>query len=530
MSTLAGTGALIRLALRRDRTMLAGWIYGLTGFVAATVYGFKKLYPGGVGITIFAATASTNSAFLALYGPMYGISLGSLVAWRDTAVGALGTGLFSVFLMVRHTRADEESGRLELLGSAPVGRHAALVSALVITCCANLVLGAAMTGVAIVLGLPVTGTVAMVAAIIGCGLVFTAVAAVTAQLASTARAARGLAIGLLVGFYLVRALGDAAGPRWVTWLSPIGWAEEIRAFGTIRWWVLALLAVTAVGLAVVAAVLAVHRDYDAGLLPQRPGSPQAAPSLRTPLALAWRLHRAALAAWLVLALVFGGVFGAAAKGIQSLARSSGGMRHAVTQLGGTSQFTDAYFVLVMTMVGLFAAGYAISTVLRLHSEEADGRADPMLATGTGRLAWGLSHLAVAWAGTLLFVLVTGLAAGVGFVATAAGGGSEVGRIVAAALVQLPAALVLAGLAAALFGLVPRASVGGAWSALSVVVLAFLVGTLLQLSHWILDISPFTHVPKLPGSAVSPAPLVWLSVAAVLLTVAGLAGLRRRDIG
>jgi ABC-2 type transport system permease protein len=206
------------------------------------------------------------------------------------------------------------------------------------------------------------------------------------------------------------------------------------------------------------------------------------------------------------------------------------MRNAVTQLGGTSQFTDAFFVLVMTMVGLFAAGYAIATVLRLRDEETEGRVEPLLATGTGRVSWGISHLVVAWVGTLLFVTVTGLAAAVGYVGTAGGGGTEVGRIVGAALVQAPAALVLAGVAVALFGLAPRATVGGAWSALSVVVLVFLVGTLLKLSHWILDISPFTHVPKFPGSAVSATPLVWLSVVAVLLTAAGLVGLRRRDIG
>ena len=57
-----------------------------------------------------------------------------------------------------------------------------------------------------------------------------------------------------------------------------------------------------------------------------------------------------------------------------------------------------------------------------------------------------------------------------------------------------------------------------------------LGALLQLSHWVLDISPFTHVPKLPGGAVSAAPLVWLSLIAVALAAAGLVGLRRRDIG
>ncbi len=87
-----------------------------------------------------------------------------------------------------------------------------------------------------------------------------------------------------------------------------------------------------------------------------------------------------------------------------------------------------------------------------------------------------------------------------------------------------------GIAAALFGLAPRASVAGGWSALGVAVLMLLLGATLQLSHWVLDISPFQHLPKLPGGAVSATPLVSLSVIALALGAAGLAGLRRRDIG
>jgi ABC-2 type transport system permease protein len=90
--------------------------------------------------------------------------------------------------------------------------------------------------------------------------------------------------------------------------------------------------------------------------------------------------------------------------------------------------------------------------------------------------------------------------------------------------------VLAGIAAALFGLAPKASVAGGWTALGAVVLMLFLGASLQLPHWVLDISPFTHAPKLPGSAVSAGPLVWLSATALALGAAGMAGLRRRDIG
>ena len=63
----------------------------------------------------------------------------------------------------------------------------------------------------------------------------------------------------------------------------------------------------------------------------------------------------------------------------------------------------------------------------------------------------------------------------------------------------------------------------------VVVLSGLVGAALQLNHWVLDVSPFTHLPKVPGAGVSAVPLLWLAAVVAALAAAGLVGLRRRDI-
>ena len=146
------------------------------------------------------------------------------------------------------------------------------------------------------------------------------------------------------------------------------------------------------------------------------------------------------------------------------------------------------------------------------------------------MRWGLSHLAVAVGGTTAILLAAGVGAALGLALRSAGGGSDFWQLAGAGLVQLPAVLVIAGVAAALLGLAPKASVAGGWTVLGVVVLMLLLGAILRLSHWILDASPFTHLPKLPGGTVSAAPLAWLTAIALVLGVVGLAGLRRRDIG
>jgi ABC-2 type transport system permease protein len=538
---LAGTSALARLAFRRDRIMLPVWVYVITAAIASNSYSLNKLYPTAAARADLAASGGQNPALVFLYGRLWGDSLGAVSAWRYGVWAAIFAALMSIFLVVRHTRADEEAGRLELVGSAAVGRLAALTAGLLVAVAANVVLTVLLVIVLIVLGLPVAGSVAFALAITTCGLVFAAVAALAAQLAASARAARGIALGVLGAAYLLRAVGDASGASgvsWLAWLSPLGWTEQIRPYTADRWPLLALpLALTAAATAA-AYVLAVVRDHGAGLLPDRPGRPAASAWLRgpryLPLGLAWRLQRGTLYGW---ALGFAFTFaasGAAAEGIGSLLGGSAQLRNAFTRLGGEAGITDAYLAAIMSLAGLAAAAYATSAVLRLRTEETGGQAEPLLATATSRIRWGLSHVVVVVAGTAALLAVAGVAAGLGYGLRTGSAGSEVARLLGAAMVQLPASLAVAGAAVVLFGLAPRASVAGAWTVLGVVVLIALFGQVLQLSQWVLDVSPFTHVPKLPGAAVTVpttgAPLLWLSLAAVALAAAGLAALRRRDIG
>ena len=534
---LAGTGALARLAFRRDRIMLPAWVYVITAAIASNSYSLNKLYPTAASRAELATSGGRNPALVFLYGRLWGDSLGAVSAWRYGVWAAIFAALMSIFLVIRHTRADEEAGRLELVGSAAVGRLAALTAGLLVAVAANVVLTLLLITALVVLGLPVAGSVAFALVITTCGLAFAAIAALAAQLAAGARSARGIAIGVLGAAYLLRAVGDASGASgisWLTWLSPLGWTELTRPYTADRWQLLALpLALTAAATAA-AYLLAVLRDHGAGLLPDRPGRAAASAWLRSSFGLAWRLQRGTLYGWAAgFAFTFA-ASGAAAKGIGSLLGGSTQLRNAFTRLGGQAGITDAYLAAIMSLAGLAAAAYATSAVLRLRAEETDGQAEALLATATSRIRWGLSHVAVAVVGTAVLLAVAGLAAGLGYGLRTGSAGSEVARLLGAAMVQLPASLAVAGIAVVLLGLLPRASVAGAWTVVGVMVLIALFGQVLRLSQWVLDVSPFTHVPKLPGAAVTVrttgTPLLWLTLAVLALTVAGLAALRHRDIG
>jgi len=530
MSAFAGTGALLRLALRRDRVMLPAWIavFVLTAAMSATAT--VDLYPSAVSRIEAADTINRSQALVALYGRIYDpTSIGALSMIKLGGFGAVLVAMLAVVIVVRHTRADEESGRMELVGATAVGRQAPLAAALVVAVIANVALALLTAAGLAASGLPVDGSIAFGLAWAGAGLAFAAIAAVAAQLTTSARAATGLSAGILAVVYAVRAVGDAAtgtGPRWLSWLSPIGWAQQFRPYAGNRWWVLLITVGFAVVVAGGALALAARRDLGTGLFPTRAGPPGAPPSLRSPLALAWRLQRGTLMGWAVAFVLLGALVGGIASSVGDFLNNPNA-RDFITRLGGEKGLVDAFLAVELSFAGIIASAYGIQAVLRLRSEETGLRAEPVLATAVSRIRWAASHIIIAVAGTTLLMVLTG--AGAGLVRAAQVGDiGEAGRVFTAALVQLPAAWLLAAIVVALFGLAPRFVVLG-WVALAFFILLGELGPLVDLSQWVMDLSPFAHVPRLPGGPFSAVPVVALTAVAAVVAATGLAGLRRRDI-
>ncbi|WP_300007412.1 ABC transporter permease [Pseudonocardia sp.] len=526
-AALTGTASLIRLALRRDRIRLPIWVVLLVVIPGVTPPSFAELFPTEAARAAYAGGVTANPALLALQGPMYGTSLGALTAGRSLSLTAVLVALMSVLTVIRHTRAEEEAGRRELLGAGVVGRHAGLAAALAVAVGAGLVIA---TGVAVLIaaaGLPVAGSVLMGLALAAVGIVFAAVAAVAAQLTEGARAATGITLGVLGLAFLARAAGDGGSVEWLSWLSPLGWAARTQPFTGDRWWVLGLALGTAAVLAGLAFALSARRDLAAGVLPARLGPAHGA--LGGPFGLAWRLHRASLLGWTAAFAVAGAAFGGIAQGIGDVLDSSPEIVELLRQLGGGDGIVDVFLAAEFGILGLLAAAYGIGAALRLRSEETDGRAENVLATAVGRTRWTSSHLVVALFGPALALLTAGLAAGLVHGAALGDVDGQVPRLVVGAVAQLPAVWVLVGIALALFGVFPRAVVG-AWAVLVVFLLFGQFGQLLSLPQWLLDLSPFTHLPRTLGTEIDTTPLVWMVVITAALLAVGFIGIRRRDVG
>ncbi|GAA3235808.1 ABC transporter permease [Actinocorallia longicatena] len=524
MSAYAGTGTLLRLWLRRDRIMLPFWLYALTGYVASTALGFRSLYDTPASIHDFASGITSNGAMLAFYGELRAETLGGLVSWRLGSTGGAMVAVMAVFLVIRHTRAEEETGRLELVGSTAIGRRTALTAGLLVGVGAAVTLGVLASIVLIACGLPVAGSLAFAAGWTAVGLVFSAVAAAAAQFTENTRTARGLALAAVGASFALRAVGDA-GPGALSWLSPLGWTGELAAYAGERWWVLFLPLAATAALTAAAYGLADRRDLGAGLLPTRLGP--ATGTVRGVFGLAARLQRGTLLAWTAGFALYGAAIGGIAEGADDLVRDSGGTREILERIGGSGAVTDTFLSAMFGIIGLLVSAYGVQTALRLRGEETDTHLELLLATPARRPSWTLGHLVWTFGGIVVVLAACGLAAGT-VRAASTGASSDIARLTGVALAQAPAAWTVAGAAVLLFGLVPRAS-QAAWGVLAAFGLLGQFGPLLELPQPVMDLSPFTHTPHLPGADAPLVPLVWLALTALVVTVAGIAGFTRRDL-
>ena len=359
------------------------------------------------------------------------------------------------------------------------------------------------------------------------GFVFTAVALVAAQVTEHARAATGISLAALGIMFVIRAVGDV-NESWLTWLSPIGWAQKIGAFGDDeRWWPLGPTVLLALALATAAGWLTTRRDVGSGLLQPRAGSPDASRWLAGPFGLSLRLQRGALMGWTGGVGLMGVAFGSLGQDVEDMIEGNEELEEIFLQAMGGASIVEAYFATVFMINALLATGFTISSALRLRSEESALRAEPLLATPLSRSRWTLTSLAVTALGTTIVLLAGGLGAGATY-ALISSDASQVGELTSAMMTYLPACLALGGLAFALYGLAPRAA-AVAWGVFVVFVVFGWLGELFSLPDWLLDLSPFGVTPQVPVEDYAWATLAGLTVVTGLLLAAGLAGFRRRDL-
>lgn len=526
--------------VRRDRWILSIWILGIAALGLAAAAAVSSEFAEEAERASIVAVAAVSPAFLFFRGLPDGLDIGALVFFQAFSFTAVLAGLMSTFLVVRHTRADEELGRAELIGSTPVARATPLAATLTLGVAANIVLAILVAAGYTAGGLPVGGSIVAGLAVGATGIVFVSVAAVMAQLAESGRAANGIAAATVGIAYLVRGIGDSLGtpnaelthvsPSAISWFSPIGWGQATRPFSEPTLVPLLLSVGAFAVLAAVAVALRRTRDLGSSLLAEREGRPHARLGGRSVLGLAWRLQRSTLVGWAIGAAALGTIAGAIAPVVADAMAGNESLTDLIASLvpGSSADIVDVFTSALVGMTGVLAAAAGVQAVLRLRVEETEGRAELLLATPTPRWTWVGSTLLVAGASVLVVCAVGGGATGL-LLAGSSGDAASIGRFVGAGLAHAPAALVFVGVTALVFAVVPRLTVALGWGLLVVGLVLGQFGELLGLPEWLQDASPFRHSSAVPVEAFDGASA--LALVAVALAGAALAALlvRRRDL-
>ncbi len=533
---LTGTGRLVRLYFRLDRTRQPLWVLGISVLVGVTPASIGNLVRSEMADTgetaqevlaSQAALVSTNGAIIALNGPPDSLdTFGGRYAFELGAFLLVVIALMNILLGVRHTRSDEEAGRLELVRAGAVGPWAPLAAVGIELTVANGAIGLIAAGLFIADGLDPGRCLLFGLGLTLTGLVFAAIAAVWSQITEFGRAAVGASLATLGVAFVVRSFGDVT-ENGASWLSPLGWTQQLDAFGSIQPAALIVPAVAIGAISAGALWLSVHRDVGGGLISAGVGPDRATSGLVSPWGLAWRLSRTVLAAWTVGLAALGTMYGVLIEDMNQILEENEAVAEMIEAAGvDLSLFRLTFGALVLTMLSIVGTGGALQLVLRCQSEEASGRAETVLGGAVDRGWWlgSFALLGALGAAVVMTAAATGLTLG-----DAARTGSPEWGFVAAGWARLPAMLVFVSLALALFGWRRRAA-PGVWLAFTVAAALLMFGPSLDLPTWVLNLSVYTHVNHRPAADQGTVATVVLLAAAAFAAGLGIILFRRRDVG
>ena len=537
------SGWLARFMLGREKVISTVWIITLTLFSVALAPGLNGMFDAA-GRAQFVVTLD-NPVMVAMMGPVYGAdnyTAGAMYTGMMLLWVLITVGIMNIFLISRHTRADEEKGRIEVVRSLPVGRLANLNAAMATAVIVNAVLGL-LTGLGLaamgIESMGFAGSMLYGAVVCATGLMFAAVTALFCQLSASKSGATGYSFLALGVFYMLRAAGDMRGNAFLSCLSPLGLALRAQAYIENHWWPVLVLLLEFSVITAVAYKLNSMRDLDQGFIPARPGKREASSFIRSPFGFALRLSRKTILLWIILMFVLGASYASVIGDISTFVGDSpqyleilGMPADVVANLSDATknEMVQKYFMsFVTTMMSLVCIVPLLIVVMKPRNEEKEHRAEHMLTRATPRIKYLAGYTILAYASSVTIQCATAI----GIYGTAVSLVGEAnpfpfGQLLQAYLAYLPALWVMIGIAVLLTGLLPKAS-GAVWGYYGFVCFVSFMGEVIGLPGWLLKIAPLKNVSQVLLVDFNYVPLVIMTVIAAVCTTAGFVFYRRRDL-
>lgn len=531
-NNFTGTGKLVGFILRRERWTSTLWILFLSAFSVVLAPMLAQMFDAPAREALILTI--DNPAMIAILGPIYGreqytegaMYFNMMIQWVMIAAA-----IMNILLVVRHTRTEEERGRIDMLRALPTGMFSGLGAVIITAAAVNLLVmvltgaGIALCGVA---HMGWNGSMLYGAAIGAVGFVFAAITAMCAQIFTTSRGTTGISIVLLGFFYLLRGAGDI-GNEVLSYISPLGLAQRTQAYVENYWTPILLLLAEAAILFAAAFVLSSRRDIRQGFLPERRGAEHAGKALCSPFGLAFRLLRMPFWGWVIGMFVIGASYGSILGTIDTFVQSS---EVYSLIIGARPEFSAAqmFVSMVTALMALCAAASVLMMIGRLRGEEKDGYSLQVLSRAVSRQTYMAGYVLAA---LLMSIFVQGASA-LGIYASAAAvlpdkGALPLGYLMKANLVYLPALWVMLGCMVLMIGAFPKLTVV-VWIYFAFSFIVTFLGRLPDVvPEWVCRLTPYGYIPNLPADEIEIVPLVVLTCIAGILILAGGIAYRKRDM-
>jgi ABC-2 type transport system permease protein len=526
------TGRLVTLILRRERIVSAVWILMLALFsvgIAPALDNMFDIEARGALIEMV-----KNPAMVAMVGPVYGIdnyTSGAMYSNMVLLWVILAVAVMNILLVVRHTRGDEERGRVEVVRSLPVGRlsglNAAMIAAIIINSTLAILTGLGIAAMGIE-SMDFAGSMLYGAALGVSGMFFAAVAGLFSQLSASSRGATGFSFTALFVAYIMRAAGDLNSEA-LSLISPIGLILRAQVFVENYWWPVFIVMLLAAAVAAIAYALNAVRDMDQGFIHARPGRREASSFLRSPFGLAFRLTRNTLFVWFIAMFVLGASYGSVLGDIDNFVANSDFYSMFI---GLNPHFTSAqmFVSMVISIMAMFSVVAVLMIIMRLRGEEREGRAEHSLSRAVSRVKYMKDYVILTFAASILIQIAAVKGIYISALTVLPNSGDlTLGYLLMASMVYMPAIWVMIGAAFFLIGLLPRAT-SAIWGYFGFSFFASFIGRIPGLlPEWLGKLTPFGYIPQLPTDSVNYSTLAILTIVAAVLTAAGFTSFAKRDM-
>ncbi|MBL1226058.1 ABC transporter permease [Enterococcus sp. BWR-S5] len=526
----SGWQKLLRLNLRRDRWQILFWLIGIAGLSIAVAGAFPELFQTTAERQVMAETVR-NPAMIAMIGPSSSLdnyTIGAMFGHEMTLFMAITAAVMTILMTARHTRGDEEDGRLEMIRALSVGRLAPLIAVIVEMVLISLLImltngvGVGLLGVKT---MPMGGSLLYGAALGSAGLVFTGVTAVFAQLAESKRGTVGFSLSFLGLAYLFRGFTDLSNENF-SWLSPLAWVYKTEVFVNNSWFPILLSIIFSLVLFCVSFYLNSIRDLEAGFIPQRSGRSHAGSFLRQPLGFSFRLVKTTLISWFVVMIVAGISYGSIFGDLENFFKSSDLLAMLLPEKSNYS-LTEQFMTVLMVILAILGTIPVLTVALKPYAEEKKSRLEQLLSKSLTRTKLLGTYVFIAFCASIV-MLAAAVFSLYGASSSVMAEPIALAVMMKSGLVYLPAVWFVMGVGILFVGWLPKWS-GTVWFYLVFSFFVDYLGSLLKVPKGIKNLSVFSYIPRIPVDSFDWQPLLIITCLAILLLAGGFIGYRRRDI-